>query len=351
MKKLYKFLPLVMVASLTACAKNRTNDIPFLIFDTEAYLTMKVDSHFVTHQTYNKTVELLKNLDKICDAYKSRDQVTNVYDLNQTNERVQISKELYDLLSAAKNAQENVKYFNPLIGSLSKAWKEALHPEDKNEEPRVLTREEIQAELDKMNSSSLTIEKDGYDYYAQRSGEALIDVGAIAKGFALDKCLYYFSHSATYKDDYLVNLGSSSILVGINADNPETNGCGGFNPLHGTYLIEVEDLTNTYIRVRNSFISTSGVSKQGVVIDGTTYSHIVSSKTGSAINNFDAVVVIVPDSVESGGALGDALSTSFMMCTKEEIQECVEKFSDISVLAIKDGKIDYQSDNITLYND
>lgn len=346
--KFLKVLPLVMVASLSACSRNRTNEMPLLIFDTEAYLTMRVDSHFVSHQTYDKTVDLLKELDKISDAYKSRDQVTNIYSLNQTNDRLEISKDLYDLLCKANAVKESVKYFNPLMGSLSNKWKKALHPENEEEEPRQLTDEEIQAELTKINSSSLVLESENNKYYAQRVGDALIDVGAIAKGYALDKCLSYFKQAYTVKDDYLVDLGKSSILLGINDNKPETNGCGGFNPLHGTYSVQIEDLRKVTIELRNCFISTSGVSQQGVVIDGTTYSHIVSPETGSVVNNYDAVIVVVPDTVEDGGFLSDALSTSFMMSTKEEIMAYEEKNSDISVIAIKDGNIDYMSENITL---
>ena len=347
--KFWKVLPLLAVASLTACEKYRVNDIPYLLFDTEVYLKIKMDGGFAPHQTYNKTIDLLKDLDKLSDAYKKREDVVNVYDLNQTNEKLKINRDLYDLLDKANAVKEDAKFFNPLMGSLSKLWKEALHPSEEGKEPRQLTNEEIQLELDKINASSLVLEEKGNEYYAQRVGEALIDVGAIAKGFALDRCYQYLSGHSTVKNDYLLDLGKSSLLLGINSDNPETNGCGGYNPLHGTYLIEVEDLKDTYIRSRNSFVSTSSVSEQGVTIDGTTYSHIVSPETGSVINNYDAIMVIIPDSVEGGGALGDALSTSFMMCTKNEIKEYDEKNSEISVIAIKDGKIDYRSEGITLY--
>ena len=71
--KFWKVLPLLAVASLTACEKYQVNDIPYLLFDTEVYLKMKMDGGFAPHQTYNKTIDLLKDLDKLSDAYKKRE--------------------------------------------------------------------------------------------------------------------------------------------------------------------------------------------------------------------------------------------------------------------------------------
>ena len=83
-------------------------------------------------------------------------------------------------------------------------------------------------------------------------------------------------------------------------------------------------------------------------IDGTTYSHIISPLTGSAINVYDAVIVI-SDLKENYGLLTDALSTVFMMSTLEEVKQ-LEKSTGVNVILIDDDNIVYKSESLELYH-
>lgn len=334
MKKFSKTLPLLIVASLSACdiAHQYRQDTLFL-FDTA--VTVKTTEYhglmyYVVIQDH--TCEILKEVDAISDAYKKRD-VTCIYDLNQTNEKIEINYQLYTLLSLALEFKEETPYFNPFIGSLSNKWKESL---TKNEQ---LEDSVIQEELLKMNNTSLLLETstddDGYRYYAQRVGDGLIDVGAFAKGFALDECETFLHKQAEPEYEYMIDAGNSSILLGRNRNN-------------SNFKIKIKDLSKpTYLYLKECFVATSGTSEQGVEIDGTTYSHIVNPLTGNAINNYDAVIVI-GDLKEHYGFLTDALSTVFMMSTLEEVKE-LEKSTGVSVIIIKDDAVVYKSETLALY--
>ena len=102
MKKFFKTLPLLMVASLSACdiAHQYRQDTLFL-FDT--VVTIKTTEYHGL--MYNVVVQegackLLKEVDAVADAYKKRD-VACIYDLNNTNEEIEISEQLYNLLKRA----------------------------------------------------------------------------------------------------------------------------------------------------------------------------------------------------------------------------------------------------------
>ena len=279
MNRLIKTLPLFLVASLTACDIAHSYPIDTLFcFDT--VVTVKtVEYHgFMYGITVQKnTCDIIKGVDAISDAYKKRD-VISVYDINSTNEKIEISYDLYNLLNQSLSIKEKAKYFNPLIGSLSNKWKESLK---KNE---VLNDSIIQEELAKINNSSLLLEVEEDKYYAQRVGEALIDVGAVAKGFALDKAQKFLINHSDPDNEYLIDAGSSSILLGNNFDHQ-----------HGvsSFKIKLKDLSKeSYLRLDNCYVSTSGVSEQGVKIGDNIYSHVVNPYTGSAINNYDAVIVV-----------------------------------------------------------
>lgn len=333
MKKLFKTLPLLMVASLSACDIAHQYPIDNLFcFDTVVTVkTTEYNGLMYSVHVQEGTCQRLKEIDAVADAYKKRD-VACIYDLNNTNEEIEISEQLYKLLKRALDAQTFAPYYNPFIGSLSNKWKEAL---SKGE---ILSESIIQEELNKMKDAELILGWDGENKYtAQRVGEALIDVGAIAKGYALDVCESYLHKHAEPEYEYMIDAGNSSILLGRNK--------GGSN-----FKIKIKDLSKpTYLYLKDSFVSTSGTSEQGVKIGDNTYSHIINPNDGSAINNYDAVIVIAPAQGEMNGFKTDALSTSFMLSSIEEI-EYFDYGSDCSVIVIKDDNIVYSSESLELYH-
>ena len=349
MRKLLKLLPLVLVASLTACDNYRFEDNynqPLLVFGTVVTIKMQIKNHYNGLKAFADIIHILEKYDELADT-KEREN-TNVYTLNHTNEKVEISEDFYYLLKKANELKQSVKYFNPLMGSLSNKWKVALNFNNEYEhEPGVLTDEIVQEELAKINSSELVLEETEQGFYAQRNGEALIDLGAMAKGYALDKCVEYLSQHTAHTEDYLINAGNSSILLGKNSQTNET--WKGLNYEDGIYVVNVKHIYNaeSNLRIFNSYISTSGISEQNVKIGEETYSHIINPTTGNAISNYDQVVVINGNSW-GNGVLGDALSTSLMMSSEEEIKEA-EKDFEIKVIATKNGNIVYKSDGVTLY--
>ena len=127
---------------------------------------------------------------------------------------------------------------------------------------------------------------------------------------------------------YLINGGSSSLLLGEK------------NTKDGLFTIGLKDLNNAYLKLKNCFISTSSISEQGVKIGDITYSHIINPNTGSAINENDAVIVI-----SDNGALGDALSTSMMNNTVDEIT-AIETQYNVQTIVIKNNKVIYKNSGI-----
>ena len=325
MKRLMKFLPLVAVASLTACAKETYQRDLGYYFDAQFEVSL-----------YAKNSKVIKEINKICqsvdamaDAYQKRDTF-NVYDLNQTNEKVEVDYEFYHMLECAKLASEKADNYNLLIGSLSDKWKEALANKE------VLSDSIIQEELNKISNSSLSLYENDDKYYVQRIGEAKVDLGGAAKGYALDKIYSYLYGNGI--SEYLINAGSSSVLLGENKHSKTMHGY-----VYNYYVVSLRDVPDTYLKVACRVVSTSGNDVQGVEINETTYSHIVNPKTGSAITENDAVIVVN----DCGQAtLGDVLSTSLMMNTVDEIKE-IEEQLEINTIVIKDHKIIYQNPDIT----
>lgn len=347
--KLAKLLPLVLVASLTACESYKfedNTDEPIYAFGTYVTYRMQIQNHFNGGKCVSDIKYIFEKYDAYADATKQR-EVTNVWSLNQTNEPVTIDKDFYNLLNRVIELDKSLTYFNPLVGSLSSKWKVALNlSKEYDHFPYALSQDEINLELAKINSSSLEIGTNDSGFYAQRKGEALLDLGGVAKGYALDMCRHYLEHHTGHTDDYLINAGNSSVLLGKNSQRIKVWKQQDYE--EGVYVVKVTDIRNQEnLRIYNSFVSTSGISEQHEEIDGKTYSHIINPLTGSAISNYDKIIVLNENTV-GNGALGDALSTSLMMSSEEEIQKAEKDFG-IKVVAVKSYEIVYQSRGVELY--
>lgn len=309
-----KALTLLLVLPLaSSCSKSIYLHKAIFAFDT----AIEISLYEGDESNLNDIAFILERYSNLSDNYSPRD-INNVYSINQINEDIQVDNDLYSLLKASFEVkEEGATYFNPLCGSLSKAWKEAI----KNE--TILSDEEITSYLLSMNATTLTFKDDNY---VQRSGEAEIDLGAIAKGYSLDRVYDYLKDKQM--SHYLINAGRSSILLGEKVGK-DPNFRIGLN------------IPGAYFYANNCFISTSSViygdneESQSITIDGVTYSHIINPVTGSATPINDTVIVI-----SDKGYIGDAFSTSLMNNTIDEIKD-IEQQCNIKTIVINDNKIEY----------
>ena len=313
MKIKFLILPLLIIP-LTSCQKELKRNSFY--FDT--YTETKLfEGDYVDLDNIDK---IFTKIDKLTDNFEPRD-LNNVYTINNSNENVQVEPELYEVLKASFcSCLDPLNYYNPFIGSLSKKWKNSL------ENKAILDSETINLELEKMSSSSLTFLEENT---VKKVGSAEIDLGAVAKGYSLDKVKQYLDSKNYTK--YLIDAGSSSLLLG------EKNGGKSFK-------LKISNLDDTYLMLKNCFVSTSSYDRQAVEIDGVNYSHIINPKTGSAINENDAVIVI-----SNKGYLGDILSTAFINESLDSIKE-LEKHYEVKTIVIKNKQIIYKNEAIEVTN-
>ena len=177
MKSKLLVFPLLIVP-LVSCSANKEIRRNSFYFDTytESRLYEGNESNL------DDIEKIFAKIDKLTDNFNARD-LNNVYKVNTTTENVEIEPELYEVLKLSFSSDlDSLNYFNPLCGSLSKKWKESLANK------QVLDQATIDAELLKMQSTHLEFVN---ETTVKRVGEAEIDLGAVAKGYALDKVKDY----------------------------------------------------------------------------------------------------------------------------------------------------------------
>ncbi len=132
-----------------------------------------------------------------------------------------------------------------------------------------------------------------------------IDLGGIAKGYAVDRCAEIFMKSGV--KDFLINAGGDLIVRGVN-DKGKRWVVGIQNP-RGGGIIKV-------FSVKNRAVATSGDYQRYFIKDGIRYCHILSPFTGYPFRYWISMTVIAEDCTTA-----DALSTAFFGMDYKEIEE------------------------------
>lgn len=127
------------------------------------------------------------------------------------------------------------------------------------------------------------------------------DLGAIAKGFAVDLAAAGMRGDA----DVLVDLGGNLRVVGTGAWRT-----GVRDPFHRGANAAVFDLAP------GESVATSGNYERFIERDGIRYSHILDGRTGEHVAGIAAVTVVTPP--EYGAMLADGLSTTLFVLGPEE---------------------------------
>ena len=314
MKKIiYIFITILMLISLAACNSEVTYECtPISVFDTVVTMVFYDDANYKTY--YNDIKAKFNEINRISDDFNINTDKNNVYVLNDKREVE--SGLLKDMLTKVLELKEETNgYFNPFIGRLTHKWKDAI----KNN--NVLSSTEIEEELSLMNNTTISFDGD----IIKLEGQGNIDLGAFAKGYALEWAKNYLDEKEV--DKYYINCGSSSIYVA----NKELN-ISLSKPYSNDSILD--------FKASNIGIATSSPKYQYSVINGEKYHHLINPFTGYPSNIYDSVNVIGNNNMKN-----DIYSTAFFSMSVDDVKEYV-KDKDINVILYKDNEIIYQKEKL-----
>lgn len=319
-KRLWLFISILLC--LVCCSCSHTP-----VKETYSMFAMNT-SISVTFYDVKDSKNIARNIEKIYLKYDSYAGdfdsyygTLNVYDLNQRRS-IEASSELLEMVNFALEAKEDtLGYFEPLLGRLSHAWKDSLSNN------KLLDDEFINNELEIIKNSSIKIEGNVISII----GDANLDLGGIAKGYATKKVQEYLKSIDV--DTYLLNAGNSNVVLGNKLG--EDFSVGLKNPFKPEYykILSLKDIS----------IGTSSMEHQHSLIDNVYYSHLLNPKTGKPSTYYDTISIIGDDS-----AYLDAYSTACFAMDIDTTKEFL-KSKGYEWIAHKDGKIVYQSEGVSLY--
>lgn len=157
----------------------------------------------------------------------------------------------------------------------------------------------------------------------------MLDCGAIAKGYAVDRIALLLRQRGVR--NYLIEIGGEVVTKGR---NPE----GGGHPWQVAVARPSDDKTaaapggdyQTILSLENAALATSGNYRNFYVKDGRKYAHTIDPRTGRPVqHSLLSATVIAPDC-----ATADAYATAFMVMGLEEAKALIQKDKHLKVYLI-----------------
>lgn len=327
-KKIKKLLclaaVLAMALALFGCAATQTQP------EKHSKTTLALNTA-VTITLYGAQDEsLIDGCFELCRKYElifSRtDEQSELYRLNASGDMA-VSDELLGLIKTALYYSElSGGAFDITLGKISDMYAFT------SSEHHVPTDAELEALLACTGSDKISIDGSRVTLH----GGAIIDLGAIAKGYIADKLTDYLVENGA--ESAIIDLGGNIRCVGTKPD-------GSLFSVGIQYPFEEMKKTIAVVGINDLSVVTSGIYERSFEQDGAFYHHLLSPETGRPCdNNLLAVSIISPRSVD-----GDALSTTCFVLGLERGLELIESLDGIEAAFVTDDYALYFSSGFEDY--
>lgn len=302
---------------LVGCADGSAPQVSRTVFVMDTAASVKG-----TAQDAEAAVDTLTSLGRLFDRY---DEQSDVYAINaRDNSKIsQISEETAELIRQAAALSETYgDAVSIFAGDITDAWGITA------ENPKVPSDSEISDALASFRNASFSL-----DTMSFSDGNGSLDLGSVAKGFALDKVNERLGN--TENEPCVVSMSSSVLLRGKKPSGEKFS----------VAIRDPEDGAKTLgtLYTDACFLSTSGGYERYFEADGRRYIHIFDLSTGAPCESDLTSVTVVCDS----GIKSDFLSTLIFIGGTERLGEFMSDTS-LKIIAVTDEKTVFISEDTEL---
>ncbi len=305
------------------------------LFDTASTVIAYDDSDEAFDEHYAEFHDRLEEYYKLYDIYGSYDGINNLYTLNREakDNAVEVDQRIIDLLKYGKYIYELTDgKTNICFGAVLELWHDCREAAENDPDNAALPDSaELEEASKHTDIESLVIDEENCTV-TFTDPELQLDVGAIAKGYAVEQVCEWAGENLW--SSAAISVGGNVYTIGYKNDDGETLwNIGIENPDSEAddYLLNVG--------ITDLCVVTSGDYQRYYTVDGVKYCHIIDPDTLYPAQYFSAVSVLCDDS-----ALGDALSTALFNMPLEDGQELVENMDNIEAVWVdKDYNTTYSS--------
>lgn len=306
----------------------------FDIFDTVSEVTGYEEKQEIFEKNVNFIRNRLEYYAKRFDIYQDYEGLTNIKDINEVagKEAVKVDEEIIQLLRLGQKLySESDGALNIAMGGVLNIWHRHRKEAAKKGEGTFPDMWELVRAKEHSDIEQIVI-NDRIQTVKLTDSEMSLDVGAIAKGFAIEKVAREMKDRGM--ESYLLNVGGNIRALGAKPDG-EPWLVGIQNPDTSSEKVWLDTVSLT-----EETLSTSGGYFRYYKVGDETFHHIINRETLMPSDYFLSVSII--GKAESGEI--DGYSTIAFIMPFEKSKQFVEANPKIEAIwVLKDGTIEYSS--------
>lgn len=325
------FLSLCCV-SCTKSENEKYSKTFFGVFDTE----ISFSAYAKNEDEFNKYFDILESeFKKYHGLYSSFSDYTenNIKTINDNAgvKPVKVNSDIIELLEFSMENYKNISNkTNVSIGSVSHLW-QVERDNSVDLKGKLPNDDLIKEGLKHTDVTKIKIDKGNSTVFLEDKYMRL-DVGAIAKGFTVEKVMNFLKEKGL--KNAIISAGGNVKAIGKPQEKgKEKWGVGIQTPEYDKTNIELTDVIFTDAKS----VVTSGDYQRFYFVDGKAYNHIIDPDSGYPKDDIKSVTVITEDS-----GIADFLSTSLFLESVDNGKEILKKVKNAEAFWImKDGSIHY----------
>ncbi len=281
---------------------------------------LNAGQHAAATETALAALDLVDKLEDQMTVYRPQSEVSRI-NAAAAELPIPVESRLFELLQLAVALHGDTRgAFDITAGPLSKAW--GFY----RRSGRIPSVHEIETALLRVGSQYLELDPSRRTIQFKRKGME-INLGAIGKGYALDRCGELLSQAGVA--NFLIHGGQSSILaagsrLSAHAEKP------GWHVALRHPLRPDQELADVWLRDRA--LGTSGSGQQFFHFEGRRFGHVIDPRTGQSVEGVLSATVLAPTA-----ALADALSTAFFVMGREQTLEFCGEHPTIAAILVCPG--------------
>jgi thiamine biosynthesis lipoprotein len=324
--------------SLSGCGDARPvrYEATFLrLFDTRTTIIAYTNDkdEFARHSQL--IYDSLEEYHKLYDIYNSYEGLNNLKTVNDYAGKapVKVDRRIIDLLSYARQWHEKTGgEINVAYGAVLRIWHD--YRERGMEEPETAGLppvEELERASEHTDINKVIIDEEASTVYLA-DPEMSLDVGAIAKGYAVEQVSRIAVENGFISG--LISVGGNVRAIGSrsNTGKPWNIGIQNPDPGEGSSELYILDITD-------ASVVTSGIYERYYTVDGKNYHHIIDPDTLYPSEDYKSVSIVCKDS-----GMADALSTAVFNMSLEEGMEFIESMPETEAFwVLSNGEYRYSS--------
>ena len=323
------------MAVLSSCEKKGSDgrekftEYSLDFFDTATSITGYTDTREEFDRICEELFELLGDYHRLFTIYHRYDGMENLCTVNELKDGehrvVTVDGRIIDMLLYAREMYELTDgRVNVAMGSVLSIWHDyRTKGMDKPWEAELPPMDKLEAAALHTNIEDMIIDEENSTVWL-RDPQMKLDVGAIAKGYAVEMAARYLEEQGI--DGFVINVGGNVRTVGT-------------KPSGEAWVAGIEDPDESaedylvYLKLSGESVVTSGSYQRYYVVGYKSYHHIIDPETLMPATGYLSVSVVCKDSGQ-----GDGLSTALFCMSYEDGLALVESLRGVEALwVLPDG--------------